>query len=344
MATPCKQILLVKYSSEELSDENFEVSEGEIEAIQAGSGDVLIKNVLLSLDPWNRLCMHSTNQGLYFPPFSIGKPVPVLSVSRVISSDNADYKAGDFLTCLATASEYSLIRGGKDGAGFPLKKIDPNVPLENYLSFLGLPGFTAWIGIVRIGEAKSGEQVFVSAASGGVGLAAGQIAKMRGCRVVGSVSTDEKVRFLKEEFGFDDAFNYKKEKDWNATLARMFPNGIDIYFENVGGKMLEAALNHLNLHARIPISGMISQYNKDWKLADGVRNLMNLVGRCAKMEGFLAYDHITHYDEFVSEMLPLVAESKIVSKHTITKGIENFPLAFIGMMRGENIGKALVDP
>uniref|UniRef100_A0A0D6QZ62 Alcohol dehydrogenase-like C-terminal domain-containing protein n=1 Tax=Araucaria cunninghamii TaxID=56994 RepID=A0A0D6QZ62_ARACU len=201
---------------------------------------------------------------------------------------------------------------------------------------------TAWTGLILIGDPKPGEEVFVSAASGGVGLLVGQLAKIKGCRVVGSVGSDHKVQMLKEEFGFDDAFNYKSETDWDAALSKYFPRGIDIYFENVGGRMLEAVLNHINVNARIPVCGMISQYNQNWKQRYGVRNLLNLVGKCGKMQGFMVGRYLHRMQEFTEEMGGYMKEGKIKYKEDVMQGLESYAEAFNSLFRGGNTGKVLI--
>nr|XP_009763614.1 PREDICTED: (+)-pulegone reductase-like [Nicotiana sylvestris] len=177
------------------------------------------------------------------------------------------------------------------------KKITPaiGIALPDYLSCLGMPGITAWVGIGKIGNAKAGSNVYISAAAGGVGIIAGQLAKVKGCRVVGSVGSDDKVKLLKEECGYDDAFNYRVETDYDA---RYFPNGIDVYFDNVGGKMLEAVLNHVNHGARIALCGMISEYNKVWTKREGVRNLLNMMGKEVMMKGFMGRIYSLDYGTF----------------------------------------------
>ncbi|GKD59226.1 NADP(+)-dependent 2-alkenal reductase-like protein [Tanacetum coccineum] len=206
----------------------------------------------------------------------------------------------------------------------------------------GLPGFTAWIGIEVIGNPAPGSNVFISAAAGGVGTFAGQLAKLKGCRVVGSTGSDEKVQILKDEFGYDEAFNYRKESDFDAALAKYFPNGIDFYLDNVGGKMLEAVLNHVNKGARIAISGMMSQYNTIPTERDGVNSLLHMVGKEVKMEGFLCASYLNRFGEFVTLMEAYLKEEKIKSKHKIYQGIESFLESFASVFSSSNMGKVIV--
>ncbi|KAG2623549.1 hypothetical protein PVAP13_3KG067200 [Panicum virgatum] len=197
----------------------------------------------------------------------------------------------------------------------------------------GMPGLTAWAGFFDVSKPKKGDYVFVSAASGAVGQLVGQLAKLTGCYVVGSAGSDEKVNLLKTKFGFDEAFNYKKEQDLDAALRRCFPEGIDIYFENVGGPTLEAVLSNMRNHGRIPACGMISQYNLEQP--EGVRNLFHIVAKRLRMEGFMVFDYFSEYYKFEEEMAGSYVED-------IAEGLERAPAALIGLYSGRNVGKQLV--
>uniref|UniRef100_A0A803L665 Enoyl reductase (ER) domain-containing protein n=1 Tax=Chenopodium quinoa TaxID=63459 RepID=A0A803L665_CHEQI len=225
---------------------------------------VAIQSLWISVDPYLRSRMTGVEEdGLNVSQYPINQVIVSYGVGKIIRSKDAKYKEGDLVVCSEMpVAEYSVIPSQA-----VTTKIDPalGVSPSEYLNVLGIPGLAAWVGIQVIGKPKAGENVFISAAAGGVGMIAGQLAKIKGCRVIGSTGSDDKVRLLKEEFGFDDAFNYKKETDLDAALSKYFPNGIDIYFENVGGRTLEAVLNHVNTYARIPLCGMISQYNKGTK-------------------------------------------------------------------------------
>ncbi|KAF4377384.1 hypothetical protein F8388_013730 [Cannabis sativa] len=205
----------------------------------------------------------------------------------------------------------------------------------------GMPGMTAYAGFFEICSPKKGEYVFISAASGAVGQLVGQFAKILGCYVVGSAGSKEKVDLLKNKFGFDEAFNYKEEPDFDATLKRYFPEGIDIYFENVGGKMLDAVLQNIRPHARIAVCGMISQYNREQP--EGVSNLMNLVWKSVRMVGFLVFEYYHLYSKFLEFVLPCIKEGKIVYVEDVAEGLENAPTALVGLFTGRNIGKQIVN-
>ncbi|XP_059452637.1 NADPH-dependent oxidoreductase 2-alkenal reductase-like [Corylus avellana] len=226
-----------------------------------------------------------------------------------------------------------------------MRKVDPSsgVPLPDFLSSLGVPGFAAWVGIEVLGDLKPGSNVFISAAAGAVGMYAGQLAKLKGCRVIGSTGTDEKVKLIKEEFGYDDAFNYNKETDLDAALSKYFPDGIDVYLDNVGGKMLEAVLNHVNVCARIPLCGMISQYKKIWTEREGVRNLLNIVGKEVRMEGFMVGSYLDRFGDFTKQMQSLIIEGKISSKFKIYHGIESFLESLGSLFTSSNVGKVIIE-
>ncbi|KAK3433429.1 hypothetical protein EUGRSUZ_D01328 [Eucalyptus grandis] len=302
-------------------------------------GHVLLRLHWLSVDPYLRARLGSQRDGLYFPPFELHKPVTTFGIGEVLETKHSSFNAGEMvLNTIAPVSEYCTVPADA------LRKIelgpDSGVSALDYLSALGIPGFAAWIGITVIGNPKPGENVFISAAAGGVGIVAGQLAKLKGCRVVGSVGSDAKVKFLKEEIGYDDAFNYNVETDYDAALSKFFPDGIDIYFDNVGGQMLEAVVNHLNTHARIPLCGMISQYNQVWTDRFGVRNLLNLVGKQARMEGFML--DWNRFGEFVEEMTGYIKQRKIVSKHEIYRGTESFLESIQSMFTSSNAGKVII--
>jgi NADPH-dependent curcumin reductase CurA len=246
------------------------------------------------------------------------------------------FQVGDYVLGMQGWREY-FVSGGTD-----LTKIDPNIaPIQTYLGVLGMPGMTAYVGLLDVGRPKAGETVFVSAASGAVGAVACQIAKIKGCRVVGSAGSNEKVAWLMDTGGLDAAFNYKEADDLVTELSKNCPKGIDVYFENVGGKHLEAALQHMNPFGRIVVCGMISQYNAT-KPEPGPHNLDFVITKRLTLKGFIVSDHYDRLSQFYSDMSRWVAEGRIKWKETIIEGIENAPKAFIGLFTGKNLGKMLV--
>ncbi|XAR71489.1 Allyl-alcohol dehydrogenase [Bertholletia excelsa] len=303
--------------------------------VPEGSDAILVKNLYLSCDPYMRGRMTKI-EGSYVDSFTPGSPITGYGVAKVLDSGNPDFKKGDLVWGMTGWEEYSLLTTAS--GLFKIQNTD--VPLSYYTGILGMPGMTAYAGFYEICSPKKGETVFISAASGAVGQLVGQFAKLLGCYVVGSAGTKEKVDLLKNKFGFDDAFNYKEEHDLDAALKRYFPNGIDIYFENVGGKMLDAVLLNMRLHARIAVCGMISQYNLDQP--EGVHNLLCLITKRVRMEGFLASDHYNLYPKFLDMILPQIKEGNIVYVEDIAEGLESGPAALVGLFSGRNVGKQVV--
>ena len=311
---------------------DFELAEVTLPAIN--DGEILIQNAYMSVDPYMRGRMYDHKS--YFPPFQIGQPLEGGCVGRVIESKNEGFNVGDYVLSMLGWREY-FVSGG-DG----LTKIDPSLaPLQAYLGALGMTVLTAYVGLLHIGELKEGQTVFVSAAAGAVGSMVCQIAKLKGCYVVGSAGSDEKVAWLVEEAGIDAAFNYKATDDVIAEVGRHFPKGIDVYFENVGGVHLEAALEHMNAGGRIVMCGMISMYN-DVKPVPGPVRMTYIIQKKLTMKGFIIMDHFDKLGPFFGDMGKWVAEGKIKWQETIIDGIENAPEAFIGLFNGENLGKMIV--
>ncbi|KAK4275565.1 hypothetical protein QN277_018623 [Acacia crassicarpa] len=336
-----KQVLLKEFVSgfPKDSDMLFTTSSVNLK-LPEGSNGVLVKNLYLSCDPYMRGRMSIPLFTSYVDSFQPGSPISGLGVSKVIDSRNQNFREGDLVWGLTGWEEYSVISSTE--SMFKIQHTD--LPLSYYTGILGMPGMTAYAGFYEICTPKKGETVFVSAASGAVGQLVGQFAKLMGCYVVGSAGSQEKVDLLKSKFEFDEAFNYKEETNLDAALKRYFPEGIDIYFENVGGNMLDAVLLNMRIHGRIAVCGMISQYNLDHP--EGMHNLMHLVIKRIRMEGFLVNDHFHLYPKFLEMVIPLIKEGKIVYVEDTVEGIENAPSALIGLFHGRNVGKqvVVVDP
>jgi NADPH-dependent curcumin reductase CurA len=327
-----KQILLKSRPQGWVTPDNFELAATPAPA--PGDGDVLVRNLYMSVDPYMRGRMMDRKS--YVPPFQIGEPLKAGVVGQVAESNNPNLKPGQIVTGMLDWAQYTLVKGGTG-----LMPIPPtNVPLSYYLGVLGMPGMTAYVGLLDIGKPKQGETVYVSAAAGAVGQIVGQLAKMQGCRVVGSAGDDAKVAWLTEEAGYDAAFNYKTVSSLNDALAEHCPKGIDVYFENVGGAMLDAVLTRMNMRGRIVACGMISQYNLE--KPEGVRNLMMVVGNRLLIQGFIVSDHFDRLPQFIQQMSGWLAEGKVTYREDVAEGIENAPAAFIGMLKGENFGKQVV--
>ncbi|XP_027906432.1 2-alkenal reductase (NADP(+)-dependent)-like [Vigna unguiculata] len=331
-----KQVVLKNYVVGFPKESDMDIVEGTITLkIPEGSSDVLLKNLYLSCDPYMRFLM-AKNTYVGFGNYTLNSPLAGNGVSQVVESGHPDYKEGDLVWGFTNWEEYSLLSSAQ--IRFKIEHTD--VPLSYYTGILGMPGMTAYAGFFELGSPKKGEKVFVSAASGAVGQLVGQFAKLNGCYVVGSAGSKEKVDLLKNKLGFDEAFNYKEEPDLNAALKRYFPEGIDIYFENVGGKTLDAVLPNMRLHGRIPVCGMISQYNLTQ--SEGVTNLAHLIFKRIKMEGFIVTDFYHLYPKFLEFVVPLIREGKVVYVEDIVEGLENGPAAMVGLFTGRNVGKQVI--
>jgi NADPH-dependent curcumin reductase CurA len=325
------QVLLASRPTGWVSESNFRIAETPIPAV--GDGQVLVKSHYLSLDPYMRGRMNDSRS--YAAKVEIGQVMGGEAVGEVVQSKNPQFKAGDTVLNRAGWQQYGL------SDGTDLRKVDPKaVPISTYLGVVGMPGVTAWIGLNDIGQPKPGETAVVSAASGAVGSVVGQLAKARGCRVVGVAGGREKCDFVTKELGFDACVDHRAG-DLVKALAAAAPKGIDIYFENVGGPLLDAVLALCNPFARIPLCGMISQYNAGDDRY-GVKNLMVAVGMRIKLQGFIVSDHLNRWPEALKELSEGVRSGKIKYRETVTEGLENAPRAFIGLLKGENFGKQLV--
>lgn len=300
------------------------------------STGILLKNLYLSCDPYMRSRMSKHDRPTYVTSFQPGSPITGYGVAKVVDSRHPNFKAGDLVWGMTGWEEYTLTT--LTDLFFKIEHTD--VPLSYYTGLLGMAGMTAYVGFYELGSPKKGDRVYVSAASGAVGQLVGQLAKLTGCYVVGSAGSKDKVDLLKNKFGFDEAFNYKEEEDLDAALRRYFPEGIDIYFENVGGKMLEAVLSNMRNNGRIPVCGMISQYNL--VQPEGVHNLFNITTKRIRMEGFIVGDYYHLYPKYLEMILPHIREGKISYVEDVAEGLESAPSALIGLYSGRNVGKQLV--
>ncbi|KAI3963234.1 hypothetical protein MKX01_030364 [Papaver californicum] len=294
-------------------------------------------NLYLSCDPYLRGRMRNFH-GSYIPPFSPGSVIVGFGVSKVVDSENENFKIGDIVTGITGWEEYSLIHKTE-----LLRKIQSDdIPLSYHLGLLvmRMPGFTAYAGFYEVCFPKKGECVFISAASGAVGQLVGQLAKLHGCYVVGSAGTSQKVDLLKNKFGFDDAFNYKEELNIDAALKRYFPQGIDIYFDNVGGEMLDAVLLNMRTHGRIAVCGMVSQQTLSYP--EGLKNVYMLIPKRIKMQGFIQSDYLHLFPQFLEHIVDNYKQGKIIYIEDMNEGLENAPSALVGLFSGKNVGKQVI--
>ena len=294
---------------------------------------VLMKVAYISLDPAMRGWMNDAKS--YIAPVQIGEVMRASTVGQVIDSRDANFQKGDYVFGHGGVQQYAVAEG-KD-----IHKIDINIaPLERYLSVLGMPGMTAYFGLLNTGLPKEGETVVVSGAAGAVGTVVGQIAKIKGCKVIGIAGGKDKCQYLVDELGFDGAIDYKNENVKQALKAQC-PKGVDVYFDNVGGEILDDVLTQIRLHARIVVCGAISQYNNTTPVK-GPSNYLSLLVNRARMEGIVVFDNVKHYGEAAAEMAQWISEGKLKAKEHVVTGIENFPEALLMLFKGENTGKLVL--
>ena len=300
---------------------------------EPGEGQVLVEVAYISLDPAMRGWVSEMRS--YIPPVEIGAVMRALGIGRVIASGHPDFAEGDTVSGLFGIQEHAIV----DGRG--VIKVDPSLaPLPRFLGALGMPGMTAYFGLLEVGRPEQGETVVVSAAAGAVGAVAGQIAKLKGCRVVGIAGGPEKCSYVSDELGFDGVVDYKAG-DVGAALAEACPDGIDVYFDNVGGEILDAALALLNRHARVVICGAISQYNNTGPMR-GPSNYMSLLVNHASMTGFVVTEYFGRYAEAAAEMAGWISEGKVKAREDVVEGIETFPETLLKLYSGANNGKLVL--
>ncbi|KAJ7553868.1 hypothetical protein O6H91_06G116500 [Diphasiastrum complanatum] len=331
-----RQIILKHYVKGMVKELDFELRVSKVLlSLHPGTKDVLVKNIYLSPDPYMRSRMQPMEDP-YIDPFSPGEVITGYGVSKVLVSNHPEFKPNDYVVGFTGWEEYSVIKEART-----LRKIPQiGLPLSYFLGVLGMPGLTAYAGFHKVALPKPGDQLMVSGAAGAVGQLVGQFGKLAGCYVVGAAGSKEKVKLLKERIGYDDAFNYREETDLKAALRRHLPKKIDIYWENVGGKMLEAVLENINKFGRIPACGMISQYNLE--KPEGVSNLFRIVAKSVRMQGFLVFDYEDLYEEFTERVSGLLKDEKLVYFEDVSEGLEKAPRALIDLFEGKNIGKKIV--
>lgn len=310
---------------------NFALTQVTLPELQ--QGQFLVKNLWMSVDPYMRGRM--IDRESYIAPFALGEVLEGGAIGEVIASKHADFPVGSKVSSM-NGWRTHYVTDGSDHT------VLPETPLceSHFLGVLGMPGMTAWTGLNRIAELKAGETLFVSAASGAVGSVACQLGLLMGAKVVASVGSDEKAASLKA-MGVEQVINYKTTTDLSAALRAAAPQGVDVYFENVGGEHLAAALDNMNDHGRIAVCGMIAQYN-DTAPTPGPSNLAYIIMKKLKIQGFIVFEHWEHYPEFTQQMGQWLANGQVKAEQTIYEGIEQAPAAFIGLFEGKNRGKMVV--
>jgi NADPH-dependent curcumin reductase CurA len=325
-----RQVLLASRPQGWVSEANFRIVETPVP--KPGPGEALVKNEWLSLDPYMRGRMNEAKS--YAAPVAIGEVMVGQTVGEVIESQDAAFKPGDKVL---TGLGWQLYGAAKAKS---LRKIDSSrVPASYYLGVLGMPGITAWFGLTEVGKPKAGETLVVSAASGAVGSVVGQLAKIMGCRVVGIAGGKAKCAYVVQGLGFDACIDYKND-DVSARLRELCPKGVDVYFENVGGALLDALLAVMNLYSRIVICGLIAEYNATEPY--GYKRLRSILVNRIRMQGMLVFDWHDRYDEAIEALAGHLAAGKLKYRESIVEGLDNAPRGLIALLKGENFGKQLV--
>ncbi|WP_077328364.1 NADP-dependent oxidoreductase [Virgibacillus siamensis] len=327
-----QQIILAKRPSGMPAAEHFSFQDAPI--ANPEDGQVLIQTLYISVDPYMRGRMNDEKS--YVTPFKLNEPINGRIVGKVLQSESDQLQVGDNVVGMLDWKKYNVTSASN------VRKIEETgAPLPAYLSVLGINGLTAYFGLLDIGQPQKEETVVVSGAAGAVGMIVGQIAKLKGTRVVGIAGTDAKTDFLKNELGFDDTINYKTTDDISKAIAASCPNGVDVYFDNVGGPISDGVMNHLNDFARIPLCGAISSYNRtDGDL--GTRIQPKLIKSRSMIKGFIVGDYSDRFGEGMRDLSTWLAEGKLNYRENIIEGFENVPDAFLGLFKGDNLGKQLV--
>lgn len=328
-----KQIVLASRPTGLPTLNNFRFEDVDLPEIN--KGEILLKGMFYSVDPYMRGRMNDAKS--YAAPFSLDQPIIGAVVALVLESKSEMFKTGDVVVGSLPWRE-TFITSEKN-----LRKIDViNIRPSYYLGILGMPGLTAYFGLMRIGKPKEGETVVVSGAAGAVGMVVGQIAKIHGCHVVGIAGSEEKVKTLKEDFGFDEVINYKTVKNMEKAIADVCPNGVDVYFDNVGGEISDAVISNLNFHARIALCGQISLYNVD-EVPMGPRIQPILLTRSVLMQGFIVSNYQSLFLEGTQQLAEWVTEGRLKYTETVEHGFDKLPNALLGLFKGENTGKMVVE-
>ena len=326
-----RRVVLVNRPPGEPAESDFRVED--VPMPEPKHGEVLVKVAYLSLDPYQRGRMRDAAS--YSAPVGLGEVMTGGIVGEVVKSSNPRFAVGDIVEDRLGWQEYAI------GGAASMRKVDASLaPISTANGVLGMPGMTAYFGLLEVGQPKTGETIVVSAASGAVGQVVGQIGKIMGCRVVGIAGGAKKCSFVKDELGFDACIDYKAEKDLDAALRAACPNGIDVYFDNVGGDVFNAVLRLVNPFARIPICGLISQYNAT-DMPPGP-NLAPVLFNRLTLRGFIVSDHVDRMPAFLADTAGWLREGRLKYREDVVEGLDQAPRAFIGLLRGENLGKMLV--
>ncbi len=299
-----------------------------------GDGQVLVHNIYCTADPGSRGRLGGEKS--YARPLELGEPIEGSTIGEVIAGHNPKFAVGDIVAGAFGWQEYGL----SDGRGLRKLAADPQIPLTAHVGVLGIPGLTAWFGLKDLGRPQPGETVLISSAAGAVGATAGQIARLLGCRTIGIAGGERKCRWLREEIGFDAVIDHHKG-DLAPAIAAACPTGVNVFFDNVGGETLEAAVANMALRGRIVISGQVSEYNKPAAQRTGLRNVVAFIGQRLRMEGLVVFDYSKQFSTAIDEMSGWIRDGRLKFREEIAQGIETLPDLFIGLLSGRNFGRPL---
>lgn len=303
---------------------------------ELADGDLLIKSIYVSVDPGMRGFMDRGDSDAAGTKYELNKPITSRTVAQVVASNSADFAVGDIVHGRFAWQRFQSV-AAKD-----VEKVDPSLaPISTAVSMLGVPGLSAYFGMLKVANIQAGDTVVVSGAAGSVGSIAAQIAKIHGCKVVGIAGSEKKIAYLEDDLGLDKGINYKTTDDMTAAIAEACPDGVDVFFDNVGGELFDAVFANINNHARIAICGQIADYNNA-ETTQGPRPMHTLIKKSARMEGFVVFNYADEFDAAKKQLAKWYNEDQLEYTETLTQGFENIPTAFIGLFSGENIGKQMV--
>lgn len=329
-----QEIILANHPSGVPTADTFKINDIDMPILK--KGEVLLKSIYVSVDPGMRGFMDKGNNDAAGNKFELNKPITSRTVAQIIDSDHDDFEIGDIVHGRFAWQKH------QSASVNDIEKVDPNLaPISTAVSMLGVPGLAAYFGMLKIGQLKKGETVVVSGAAGSVGSIAAQIARIKGCRVIGIAGSPQKIDYLENDLGLDKGINYKQTDDMQAAIKEACPYGVDVFFDNVGGELFDAVFVNINKHARIAICGQIAEYNEAHP-PQGPRPMNTLVKKSARMEGFVVYDFKDQFDDAKQQLSDWYNNGELIYKENLIEGFENIPNAFIGLFSGENIGKQMV--
>ncbi|CAM4199758.1 NADP-dependent oxidoreductase [Psychrobacter arenosus] len=329
-----QQIVLANRPNGVPTQDTFEIKD--IAMPELADGDLLIKSIYVSVDPGMRGFMDKGDSDAAGTKYELNKPITSRTVAQVVASNSADFAVGDIVHGRFAWQRFQSVTA-KD-----VEKVDPSLaPISTAVSMLGVPGLSAYFGMLKVANIQAGDTVVVSGAAGSVGSTAAQIAKIHGCKVVGIAGSEKKTAYLEDDLGLDKGINYKTTENMTAAIAEACPDGVDVFFDNVGGELFDAVFANINNHARIAICGQIADYNNA-EAAQGPRPMHTLIKKSARMEGFVVFNYADEFDAAKKQLAKWYNEDQLEYTETLTQGFENIPTAFIGLFSGENIGKQMV--